>query len=86
MENPLTLTARQRMREGSLPSEPPFETDGGRTRGNRCKLCGVRMQHGAPMICIKWIDSSGREREAPLHPTCHAVWLSLLTGPRSGTV
>jgi len=70
--------ARQRIRDVVLPAAPALRTEGFRSVGRTCEVCSQFIAPGSPLICIHW-ESPGESHEAPLHPICHAVWLTLVT-------
>jgi hypothetical protein len=83
MDNQLVEMARQRMREGVLPSAPATRIDGFRSAGKHCEMCNGPMAPNSAAICVQW-ETDGQKHEAPLHPACHTVWATLVTANRAG--
>jgi hypothetical protein len=80
MDQHLVTLAQQQVKDGFLPAVPASRTDGGRSSGNRCSLCSQVIEPDSHLICIHWEDSQKEMHQTPLHPNCHAVWLTLVSG------
>ena len=76
-ERSLQDTAREAIRTGRLPGQPPIRTLGGRGSGERCALCGEPIQDDQMEVELEFARRAGDTTEIQryrFHPSCCVAW------------